>query len=629
MVHNSQCRAEKLIETLYNMYWLRNSLTNTFFFGREIIMKQKSWVKTLFSFASRCKGKITISVICAIISVASGIVPYFGVYKIICLFIDETPTLDKIIFWSIISIAGYLVQVLFYGISTTLSHISAYTILESIRLKIADKLMKAPLGTVLNEQIGNLKNIIVDRVEAVEIPLAHAIPELISNLLLPIGVFIFLCMIDWRMALASMITIPFAGIVLKRMMKTFSKQYDDYMKANNHINSVIVEYVEGIEVIKAFNQSTSSYEKFTKSVDSFKEYTLGWFRSTWKSLNFVGAVLPSTMIGTIPVGILLYLNGSLTPSEFTICLILSMGIVSPLMKFSIFVNDLKSMEYSVRDADMLLTLPELSIKKEPVGFKNYAIQLENVSFSYETTDDTEEKMALSNVDISIPEGSFSALVGSSGGGKSTVARLIARFWDVNEGCIKIGGINIKDIPLNQLGDTITYVAQDNFLFNCSLMENIRLGKPKASDEEVFAAAKAACCDEFISKLEDGYNTNAGVAGKCLSGGEKQRISIARAILKDAPIVILDEATAFTDPENEHKIQKSITALTKGKTLLVIAHRLSTIKDADQIIVMEKGHIVSNGKQVELLKSCPLYINMWNAHINSKSWTVSTKRKKEA
>ncbi|WP_113671686.1 ABC transporter ATP-binding protein [Vallitalea guaymasensis] len=592
-------------------------------------MKQKSWVKTLFSFASRCKGKITISVICAIISVAGGIVPYFGVYKIICLFIDETPTLDKIIFWSIISIAGYLVQVLFYGISTTLSHISAYTILESIRLKIADKLMKAPLGTVLNEQIGNLKNIIVDRVEAIEIPLAHAIPELISNLLLPIGVFIFLCMIDWRMALASMITIPIAGIVLKRMMKTFSKQYDDYMKANNHINSVIVEYVEGIEVIKAFNQSTSSYEKFTKSVDSFKEYTLGWFRSTWKSLNFVGAVLPSTMLGTLPVGILLYLNGSLTPSEFTICLILSMGIVSPLMKFSIFVNDLKSMEYSVRDADMLLTLPELSMKKEPVNLKNYEIQLENVSFSYETTDDTEEKMALSNIDISIPEGSFSALVGSSGGGKSTVARLIARFWDVNEGCIKIGGINIKDIPLNQLGDTITYVAQDNFLFNCSLMENIRLGKPKASDEEVFAAAKAACCDEFISKLEDGYNTNAGVAGKCLSGGEKQRISIARAILKDVPIVILDEATAFTDPENEHKIQKSIAALTKGKTLLVIAHRLSTIKDADQIIVMEKGHIVSNGKQVELLKSCPLYINMWNAHINSKSWTVSTKRKKEA
>ncbi len=628
MVHNSQCRAEKLIETLYNMYWLRNILTNTFFL-REIIMKQKSWVKTLFSFASRCKGKITISVICAIISVAGGIVPYFGVYKIICLFIDETPTLDKIIFWSIISIAGYLVQVLFYGISTTLSHISAYTILESIRLKIADKLMKAPLGTVLNEQIGNLKNIIVDRVEAIEIPLAHAIPELISNLLLPIGVFIFLCMIDWRMALASMITIPIAGIVLKRMMKTFSKQYDDYMKANNHINSVIVEYVEGIEVIKAFNQSTSSYEKFTKSVDSFKEYTLGWFRSTWKSLNFVGAVLPSTMLGTLPVGILLYLNGSLTPSEFTICLILSMGIVSPLMKFSIFVNDLKSMEYSVRDADMLLTLPELSMKKEPVNLKNYEIQLENVSFSYETTDDTEEKMALSNIDISIPEGSFSALVGSSGGGKSTVARLIARFWDVNEGCIKIGGINIKDIPLNQLGDTITYVAQDNFLFNCSLMENIRLGKPKASDEEVFAAAKAACCDEFISKLEDGYNTNAGVAGKCLSGGEKQRISIARAILKDVPIVILDEATAFTDPENEHKIQKSIAALTKGKTLLVIAHRLSTIKDADQIIVMEKGHIVSNGKQVELLKSCPLYINMWNAHINSKSWTVSTKRKKEA
>ncbi|MEW9122631.1 MAG: ABC transporter ATP-binding protein [Thermotaleaceae bacterium] len=588
-------------------------------------MKQKNWLKIVLHFASSCKAAMVMSVICAIISVAGGLIPYVGVYQIIILFINEKATTEEIILWGGICIGGYSVKLVFYAISTVLAHISAYSILENMRNKMADKLMGAPLGTVIDQPVGKLKSIIIDRVETIELPLAHLIPEGVSNLLLPMGVFIYLTMIDWRMALASMITIPLAVIVYGTMMRTFNKQYADYMEASNHVNSVIVEYVEGIEVIKAFNQSTSSYEKFEKAVESFKTYTLNWFKSTWKLMNFGGAVLPSTLLGTMPIGMYLYIQGSLNPAELAMCVILSLGIVGPLTSFTVFVNDLKSIEYAVKDADEFLNLRELENSTEKVELKKYDIELKNVSFSYNKNKDKSlnhlERKALDNINLKLPQGTFSALVGPSGSGKSTVARLIARFWDVDDGAITIEGTNIKKLPLNQLADLVSFVTQDNFLFNCSLMENIRLGNPKASDPEVIAAAKAACCDEFIRKLDNGYDTNAGEAGRKLSGGEKQRIAIARAILKNAPIVILDEATAFTDPENEDKLQKSIAALTKGKTLLVIAHRLSTIKGADQIVVMEKGRITDVGTHEELLESCQLYKDMWTAHIGAKKWAA--------
>lgn len=263
-----------------------------------------------------------------------------------------------------------------------LAHFSAYSILENMRLKIADRLMKAPLGTVLNQPVGKLKSVMVDRVEAIELPLAHLIPEGISNLLLPTGVFAYLMIIDWRMALAAIVTVPVAVIIYAIMMKTFHKKYADYMESSNYVNSVIVEYVEGIKVIKAFNQSTSSYEKFQKAVESFKEYTLDWFRSTWKLMNFGGAVLPSTLLGTMPIGMYLYINGSLSPAELTMSLILSMGIIAPLTSFTVFVNDLKSIEYAVKDADQFLNLKELENATEPVQLGQYDIEFRNVSFSY-------------------------------------------------------------------------------------------------------------------------------------------------------------------------------------------------------------------------------------------------------
>lgn len=587
-------------------------------------MKQQkdNWVKILFSFAAPCKGKMALSVFCAILSVAGGFIPFWAVYEILLAFINQNVTLNGILIWCLVGAAGYLLRVACHGISTILAHISAYTILEGIRLKIADRLMKAPLGEVMGRRIGYLKNIIMDKAEDLEPPLAHMIPELTSNLLLPVAIFIWMLVIDWRMGLAVLIAPVLAMIPMFFLMRNYNSQYAAYMEANNHVNSIIIEYVEGIEVVKAFNQSTSSYEKFVNAVQSFKEFTLAWFKSTWKSMNLMMAIMPTTLLGVLPVGLLLVQNGSISPAELAMGIILSLSIVGPLMKATTFINEAKSMEYAVEAANELLNLPVLPDSGKIVSIPHNDIALKHVTFSY---DGSEQNEVLHDVNLELPEGSFTALVGPSGGGKSTIARLIARFWDVTGGNITIGGKNIKELSIRQLSELVSFVTQDNFLFNCSLKENIRLGNPNATDEEVYAAAKAACCDEFIVRLDKGYDTPAGDAGKRLSGGEKQRIAIARAILKNAPIVILDEATAFTDPQNEDKIQKSIMALSKGKTLLVIAHRLSTIQNADQIVVLKKGRIVDCGKQKELLKRCPLYADMWKAHIGAKNWSVSEKK----
>ena len=587
-------------------------------------MKQQkdNWVKILFSFAAPCKGKMALSVFCAILSVAGGFIPFWAVYEILLAFINQNVTLNGILIWCLVGAAGYLLRAACHGISTILAHISAYTVLEGIRLKIADRLMKAPLGEVMGRRIGYLKNIIMDKVEDLEPPLAHMIPELTSNLLLPVAIFTWMMVIDWRMGLAVLIAPVLAMIPMFFLMRNYNSQYAAYMEANNHVNSIIIEYVEGIEVVKAFNQSTSSYEKFVNAVQSFKEFTLAWFKSTWKTMNLMMAIMPTTLLGVLPVGLLLVQNGSISPAELAMGIILSLSIVGPLMKATTFINEAKSMEYAVEAANELLNLPVLPDSGKIVSIPHNDIALKHVTFSY---DGSEQNEVLHDVNLELPEGSFTALVGPSGGGKSTIARLIARFWDVTGGNITIGGKNIKELSIRQLSELVSFVTQDNFLFNCSLKENIRLGNPNATDEEVYAAAKAACCDEFIVRLDKGYDTPAGDAGKRLSGGEKQRIAIARAILKNAPIVILDEATAFTDPQNEDKIQKSIMALSKGKTLLVIAHRLSTIQNADQIVVLKKGRIVDCGKQEELLKRCPLYADMWKAHIGAKNWSVSEKK----
>jgi len=578
----------------------------------EQIEKKEHWIKSILQFTGSSKVPLALSVLLAIMSVIGGLVPYVAVYQILLLLIEGTQTMQRLLFWIAIAAAGYIALTVFHAISSYFSHRAAYHILEEIRLQLAERLIRAPLGHVLNQPVGTIKNVLIDRVETLELPLAHIIPEGISNLFLPIGVFVYMLTIDYRLALASLITVPVALIVYAFMMRNFNTQYQHYMEASNHVNSVIVEYVEGIEVIKTFNQTNASYEKFTNAITDFKNYTMQWFRGTWPWMTLGNAILPSTLVGTLPIGLWLYYQGAINPAQLIICLILSMGLIYPLMKFTVFVNDFKAIEYAIADTKAYLNLESLPITEEIIALEHYDIVLNDISFSY-----NDEQNVLHQLSLTIPEKSYTALVGPSGSGKSTIAKLLARFWDVTDGSIMIGHTNIQNIHPNELAKKISYVAQDNFLFKTSLFENIRMGNPHASDEEVYRAARLARCDTFIARLENGYDTDSGEAGNKLSGGEKQRIAIARAILKNAPIIILDEATAFTDPENEAEIQKAFNELAKDKTLIVIAHRLSTIKHADQIVVLKDGIIHKIGTHNELLATNGLYQTLWKAHIGSK------------
>lgn len=399
--------------------------------------------------------------------------------------------------------------------------------------------------------------------------------------------------------------------------------FTQYDRSASHMNSAIVEYIEGIEVIKAFGRAGVSYEKYAGAITDFRTFVVKWLTSTLFTMKLSFALFPSTLIGTLPAALALANSGAITGPQAALAVMLSISMVGSLAKLEVFSENMRQVKFTVEGLEEFLEMPALPEPGTRAVIQNTDVTLENVHFSY-TGDQTDE--VLHGIDLTLPEGSFTALVGPSGGGKSTVAKLIARFWDVTDGTVSIGGVNIKDMPLSQLSEYVSFVTQDNFLFRCSMLENIRLGNPSATDEEVRAAARKAQCEGFISKLPQGYDTPAGEAGKKLSGGEKQRIAIARMMLKNAPIVILDEATAFADPENEDQLQRSIAALTKGKTLLVIAHRLSTIQNADNIVVLKNGEIIAQGRQEALLSSCPLYRDMWLAHIGAKSWAVTSGEK---
>ncbi|HDB4631859.1 TPA: ABC transporter ATP-binding protein [Staphylococcus aureus] len=517
---------------------------------------QTNWIKILSGFASDSKWKIMLSILLSIISVFSGLVPYWAVFKIILMMINNAYTINSIMVYTFIALIAYISQVCCFGASTMLSHITAYEILSEIRKKLARKLMHLPLGVVESKKIGELKNIFVDKVETIELPLAHMIPEVIGNLLLSAAIFLYIMLIDWRMACALLVTIPIALFAFNKLMSGFNETYAKQMQSNNYMNSAIVEYIEGIEVIKTFNQSQSSYKKYQDAVDNYKIHTLNWFKNTWGYMNLGASVLPSTFLGILPVGMYLISINQLNYAEFFLCIVLSLGVVAPIKNFK------------------------------------------NLSFT-------------------VPENHFTAIVGESGSGKSTIAKLISRYWDVTTGEITIGNVNIKNIEPKQLNELVGYVGQDNFLLNLTFKENIKLGNPEASDDAVVKAAKLAQCHEFIKKLPEGYDTNVGSVGDKLSGGEKQRVTIARMILKDAPIIVLDEATAYVDPDSEQKIQEALNVLTQDKTLIVIAHRLSTIQHADQIIVLGNQQILEKGSHQLLLKLEAHYKNMWDMHMHTK------------
>lgn len=558
------------------------------------------------SFAREAHGGLTASVVLAVLGAAAGIVPYIAAAQILTLICAGMYELGPIATAASVALVGYLGSVWLASASTIISHRCAFITLNSIRKALTDKLSRVPMGTVLDQPSGTFKTLIVDTVEKLELPLAHMVPELTANTLIPVLMLAYLFVLDWRLALISLITIPVGICCYMGMMKDYGPRYARVLDASKNMDAAIVEYIGGIEVIKGFNQSTASYGRYVDAVRANEDAKVTWFRQTNPFYVAGVTIMPSCLIGVLPLGSFLYLSGDISASALITCIILALGLVKPLMQALRYTDSLAMVDSTVAEVSTLLDAPEMKRPSTPVEIPNYRITFDKVSFGYG------KEEVLHGISLAIEPHAMTALVGPSGSGKSTVARLIASFWEANGGSVGIGGIDVKNIPLEQVMRSISYVTQDNYLFDLSVRENIRMGKPDASDAEVEEAAQRASCHEFICALPAGYDTCVGSAGARLSGGERQRIAIARAVLKDAPIVILDEATAFTDPENEAAIQASISGLVTGKTLIIIAHHLSTIVGADKIVVMDHGRLSAEGTHHELLESSPLYRSLWNA-----------------
>lgn len=566
--------------------------------------KEPGAIRQLFAFVGESNSKMRISILLAVLGEMFGIVPFL----MVALLADElyrgTATIQRVLFFCGIAAICQLIKMLLTWRSSLMSHKISFTILKNIREAITDRMAKVPMGVMLETPTGAFKNLIVDNVAKLEDSMAHFMPELPSNIAAPLCSILLIFILDWRMGLASLITIPLGILFFAAMMRGYGPRMENYMRSANDMNSSLVEYVNGIQVIKAFNRSASSYGKYSKSVNYFHDSTMEWWSQCWFWNAAARAVLPSTLLGTLPVGAWLYMEGTLSLPVFLISLVVPLGFVAPLMKVSEAMEQVSMIKGNLEQVTAFLKTPELVRPSKHVSLGERTYQFEDVHFGYKETE------VLHGISFQTRPGTMTAIVGPSGSGKSTIAKLMAGFWDVTSGSVRFGGQDIRQIPFEQLMGEISYVAQDNFLFDKSIRENIRMGNPAATDEEVEAAAKAANCHDFIMQLEQGYDTLAGDAGDRLSGGERQRITIARAMLKPASVVILDEATAYADPENEALIQQAISKLVAGKTLIVVAHRLNTIRNADQILVVANGNIAGRGTQEELLRECPIYQKMW-------------------
>ena len=575
-------------------------------------MQKQSPMLRLWRLGARHHSGLVRAIVSASLGVLGGMLPYFAAAQIIIGLLSGRTGYGFYAAWCLVALAGFCLRALLYALALSMSHKATFSILKEIRERILQKLPKMPLGTVVDTPSGEMKQVIVDQVESMERPLAHLLPEMTSNLLAPVCILLYLFFLDWRMALLSIVSIPVGMALMMGVMKNYGKQYEGSVKVTQAMNATIVEYIGGIEVIKAFNQGKNSYAKFAQRVRANAAYFYNWMKSCQLPISFSKAISPTTLITILPVGWLLYQSGSLSVETFITVIILSLGIAGPLLAAMDFVDSLAKVGTIVGEVDAILNGEEQIHATRPVSLPNRDIAVEHVSFGYH-----EDAEVLHDVSLSIPSGSMVAFVGPSGGGKSTIAKLIGGFWDVKKGRITLGGRDLRDIPLAQLYSKVAFVSQDNYLFDDTVRENIRMGRLDASDAEVEAVARAAGCDAFIRALENGYDTKVGGGGAHLSGGERQRIAIARAMLKNAPIVILDEATAYIDPENEAVVQRAVAKLVEDKTVIVIAHRLSTITDADRIFVIDGGRVTASGTHEQLLKDSELYREMWRAHIGAK------------
>lgn len=576
------------------------------------MQEKKSTFAMVMEWSGQKKRLYALSVFLSFLGAVCKLLPYYFIARIVKNLIagekDFHAYVLDVALVALLFVAGEALK----SLSTLCSHNATFEVLSNIRKTALDKLSRIPLGRVKEIGSGSLKSTLMERVDSIETTLAHILPEVTGNLLAPLVILVSLFALDWRIALVSFIPTAIGILSFTGMFHGYGERYKVVVDTTKNLNETALEYVNGIEVIKAFGKTQSSYQKFVDAAKANAQSYISWMKS---AAVFQGATLtfiPYTILSVLPFGAAFVAGGTLPLSDFVMCVILSLGLMGPLMTLGTYTDDLAKVGTVVGEISSILSEPEI-VRPETTEKKieNHSVELKNVSFAYK------EKNALDNISLKFEDGTVNALVGPSGSGKSTVAKLIAGFYEVKSGEIAIGGVSEKKISSADLNHLVAYVSQDNYLFNESIMENIRHGKNGASDKEVIEAARKSGCYDFIMATEHGFDTVAGNAGGSLSGGERQRISIARAMLKDSPIVILDEATAYIDPENEAEIEAAIARLVKGKTLIMIAHRLYTVKNADRIFVISGGKLAASGSHEELLEKSPLYKKMWEAHISSR------------
>ncbi len=570
----------------------------------------------IFTYAGEYKKYTKLSMLMMFVGMCFYTLPFVFLYQLIQIFINQEKVSMVDFIWRFSAIFFcFLIYSIVYVKGLSFSHYSAYHTLKNIRQKLQSALEKKPLGTIQDYGSGRIKKLFNDDIEMIELLLAHAIPEGFANLFVPMIVIVGMMITDWRLGLLSLCSLPFGAFAMSMMFKVGMERMNDYYKSAAKMNNTIIEYVNGMEVVKIFNRDGESYKRYESDVNSYRDFTLAWYKVCWPWMAIYSALIPCTVMFTLPIGTLMVMHGSVSLSKFILVLCLSAGVGGPLLKAMSFAGKIPQLNKKISEIEKIMNEKDLIQTDSDFSGSNHSIEFENVTFAYKEDD------VLKNINLKIPEGTMTAFVGESGSGKSTLAKLLVHFYDVKEGSIKIGGQELTQMSIESLNKQISYVAQEQFLFNTSLRENIRLGKLDATDKEIEEAAQKAQCADFLQRLPKGLDTPAGDGGKMLSGGERQRISLARAILKNAPIIVLDEATAFMDPENEEKMNAAIAQVIKGKTLIVIAHRLNSIVNADKICVLKKGTLIAQGKQDELLNTCAEYKNLWQASQGTAEWGV--------
>lgn len=562
------------------------------------------------------KSKIFAAVFIAIIGVGFGVIPYFSVAAIINNLVAKNANLNNYYPYIFAVFLGFLASILFHEISTIISHNLAYRIIEDKRKLLADKLSKISMGEVERKSSGQWSQFMVETLDKMEKPIAHVIPEVIANIFIPIVLIITIFIMDWRIGIANLLTIPLGLLFSMLMMRGYEEKSKRYQEAAKAMNTTMVEYVNGIKVIKAFNKSASSFGKFRKTVEENKNAMLDWYLSVCFSMTATMETIPSTMVFVLPASLYFFMKGSVEVGTLIMCILLSYASYKPLIKAMSHMETIANIKVVFEEIKKIMEIPNLKRGEEVRDIKSYDVEFKDVTFSYE-----ESKNVLNNISFKANENELTAIVGNSGGGKSTITKLIAGFWNVSNGEILIGKTNLNELPLKQNMELVSYVSQENFLFNKTILENLKMAKEDASMDEIEEACEKASCYNFIKGLPNGYETIVGKGGANLSGGEKQRIAIARCFLKNSPIVLLDEATAYSDPDNESVIQQSIDKLIKDKTVIMVAHRLSTIVNANKIIVVDNGEVIEEGTHKQLLELNGRYKKMWDVYTESKEIEV--------